>query len=106
MRSCCLPGQARWTWSYRRSSLKGSVPVEAVLPSGLMLYGRVCGTTLARAHARSGDSVEIAAYLGNSTRFDESLVRFAEAYADQTERDYAVLVAAHKAGRIQAVPGK
>jgi Uncharacterized protein conserved in bacteria (DUF2252) len=77
-----------------------------VLPSGLMLYGRVCGSTLARAHARSGDSVQIAAYLGGSTRFDDALVSFAEAYADQTERDHAALVAAHKSGRIEAVLGK
>jgi hypothetical protein len=64
----------------------------------------VCGRTLARPRP-SGDSVQIAACPGQHL-VDESLVRFAEAYADQTERDYAMLVAAHKAGRIQAVPGK
>jgi hypothetical protein len=82
--------------------LKGSVPVEALEPNGLIVYSRLCGLTLARAHARSGDSIQIAAYIGHSTRFDEALASFAEAYADQAERDYAMLVAAHKSGRIHA----
>jgi uncharacterized protein (DUF2252 family) len=86
--------------------LKGSVPVESVDPIGLSLYARVCGSTLARAHARTGDSIQIAAYLGTSTRFDEALARFAEAYADQTERDYRALVEAYKSGRIQAIVTK
>jgi uncharacterized protein (DUF2252 family) len=83
--------------------LKGSVPVESVDPTGLRLYARVCGSTLARAHARSGDSIQIAAYLGRSARFDEALASFAAAYADQTERDYHALQAAHASGRIQAI---
>jgi hypothetical protein len=83
--------------------LKGSVPVESVTPTGLSLYGRICGSTLARAHARSGDSVQIAAYIGQSMVFEAALATFAEAYADQTERDYGELVDAHKSGRIQAV---
>jgi uncharacterized protein (DUF2252 family) len=83
--------------------LKGSVPVESVTPTGLSLYGRICGSTLARAHARSGDSIQIAAYLGQNMAFEEALAKFAEAYADQTERDYRELVAAHTSGRIQAV---
>jgi uncharacterized protein (DUF2252 family) len=86
--------------------LKGSVPVESVDPVGLNLYARVCGSTLARAHARSGDRIRLAAYLGTSRRMDEALASFAEAYADQTERDYSELVAAHKSGRIQAVVAK
>ncbi len=80
--------------------LKGSLPVESVTPSGLMLYAHVCGRTLAHAHARSGDSVQIAAYLGRGTAFDEALVDFAEAYADQTERDYREFVAACESGRL------
>jgi hypothetical protein len=88
------------------ADLKGSVPVEAVAPASLLLYARVCGRTLARAHARSGDSVQLAGYLGASGRFDEALARFGEAYADQSERDYRALVAAHRSGRIQAVLGK
>jgi uncharacterized protein (DUF2252 family) len=83
--------------------LKGSVPVESVSSTGLSLYGRICGTTLARAHARTGDSIQIAAYLGQSVAFEEALASFAQAYADQTERDYVELAAAQKSGRIQAV---
>jgi uncharacterized protein (DUF2252 family) len=83
--------------------LKGSVPVESVSPTGLSLYGRICGHTLARAHARTGDSIQIAAYLGQSVAFEQAMATFAEAYADLTERDYAELVAAYKSGRIQAV---
>jgi uncharacterized protein (DUF2252 family) len=83
--------------------LKGSVPVESVSPTGLSLYGRICGHTLARAHARSGDSIQLAAYLGRSVAFEEALATFAEAYADQSERDYSKLVEARRNGRIQAV---
>jgi uncharacterized protein (DUF2252 family) len=86
--------------------LKGSLPVEAAAPTGLLLYARLCGRTLARAHARSGDSIQIAGYLGAGSRFDEALVAFADAYADQTERDHRALLAAHRAGRIAAVLGK
>jgi uncharacterized protein (DUF2252 family) len=85
------------------ADLKGSVPVESVTPVGLSLYARVCGSTLARAHARSGDSIQIAAYLGPSMAFDQALASFAGAYADQSERDYHELVEAHENGRIQAV---
>ena len=86
--------------------LKGSVPIESVTPAGLDVYARVCGQTLARAHARSGDSVQIAAYLGASPRFDEAIASFAEDYADQTNKDYQQLVASHKQGRIPALLGK
>jgi uncharacterized protein (DUF2252 family) len=86
--------------------LKGSVPIESVAPSGLTIYARLCGQTLARAHARTGDSVQIAAYVGASTRFDEAIAHFAEDYADQAEDDYRELVASQKSGRIQALLGK
>ena len=86
--------------------LKGSLAVESVVPTGLLLYAQVCGRTLARAHARSGDSLQIAGYLGASPRFDEALASFGEAYADQTERDHRDLVAAHASGRIRAVLGR
>jgi uncharacterized protein (DUF2252 family) len=85
--------------------LKGAVPVEHIAPSGLRLYASLCGRTLARGHARSGDRIEIASYLGSSARFDEALAAFAEAYADQNDADYQALVTAHKQGRIQAVMG-
>jgi uncharacterized protein (DUF2252 family) len=80
--------------------LKGSVPVESVTPSGLMLYARVCGKTLAHAHARSGDCTQMAAYIGSGTQFDEALADFADAYADQCERDYREFVAACDSGRL------
>ena len=73
---------------------KGSVVVEAMRPQGLLVYARMCGATLARAHARSGDRVAIAAYLGSGSVFDEAVADFAEAYADQNDRDYAALAAA------------
>jgi uncharacterized protein (DUF2252 family) len=79
---------------------KGSALVELMEPRTLAAYGGLCGWTLARAHARSGDSVAIAAYLGGGDAFDRALAEFAEAYADQNERDYDALVAAETAGRI------
>jgi sugar/nucleoside kinase (ribokinase family) len=69
------------------------------------LYGQACGWTLARAHARTGDRVGIASYLGNSDSFDRALHAFAEAYADQNERDYQALVDAAASGRITAAEG-
>jgi NAD(P)H-dependent flavin oxidoreductase YrpB (nitropropane dioxygenase family) len=66
------------------------------------MYGSLCGWTLARAHARSGDRIAIASYLGGSDVFDKAITQFAAAYADQNERDYNALVAAVAAGRITA----
>jgi uncharacterized protein (DUF2252 family) len=79
--------------------MKGSANVEGMSPDELVLYAGLCGWALARAHARSGDRVQIAAYLGKSERFDEAIADFAEAYADQTERDHAALCAAVESGR-------
>jgi uncharacterized protein (DUF2252 family) len=84
---------------------KGSMEVEAARPAGMLIYARVCGATLARAHARSGDRVAIAAYLGSGSVFDEAVVAFAEAYADQNDRDYAALAAAVQEGRVEARTG-
>jgi len=81
---------------------KFSAPIELMIPSGMAVYAGLCGWTLARAHARSGDRVALAAYLGGSTRFDEAIADFAETYADQNERDYAALQAAVKDGRAEA----
>jgi Uncharacterized protein conserved in bacteria (DUF2252) len=72
--------------------------------SGSPFYGELCGWTLARAHARSGDRIAIAAYLGGSDVFDQAITRFAAAYADQNERDYKTLVDAVASGRITAEP--
>jgi uncharacterized protein (DUF2252 family) len=85
--------------------MKGSANVESMSPDELVLYGGLCGWTLARAHARSGDRVQIAGYLGKSERFDGAIADFAEAYADQTERDHAALCAAGKSGRIPVDAG-
>jgi uncharacterized protein (DUF2252 family) len=81
---------------------KGSADIEQMVPRGMALYGRLCGWTLARAHARSGDRVAIASYLGGGEVFDRALAEFAERYADQNERDYAALKAAVDAGRLEA----
>ena len=84
---------------------KGSADIDQMTPNGMEMYGRVCGETLARAHARSGDRIAIAAYLGKSTVFDQALARFAEAYADQNELDYASLRTAASEGRVTAQSG-
>jgi uncharacterized protein (DUF2252 family) len=84
---------------------KGSAEIDQMRPEGLEAYGRLCGATLARAHARTGDRVAIAAYLGSGDNFDRALVAFSEAYAEQNERDYRALRAAVDSGRIVAQPG-
>jgi uncharacterized protein (DUF2252 family) len=84
---------------------KLSVPIEQMIPAGMNAYARMCGWTLARAHARSGDRVTLAAYLGGSAKFDQAIAAFAETYADQNERDHAALQAAVKDGRAEAKTG-
>ena len=84
---------------------KGSAEIEKMTPATMGLYGRLCGWTLARAHARSGDRVAIAAYLGKGDAFDRAMCAFAEAYADQNERDYEVFTGAVSEGRLEAVTG-
>ena len=81
---------------------KFSFPVEAMIPSGMTVYARLCGWTLARAHARSGDRIALAAYLGGSAKFDQAIADFAETYADQNERDYTTFQAAVKEGKVEA----
>ncbi len=85
---------------------KGSIDVEKMIPGGMATYGRVCAWTLARAHARSGDRVAIAAYLGSKTVFDEAIATFAERYADLNLGDYATLEGAVRAGKITATKGR
>jgi len=80
---------------------KMSAPIEQMIPSGMVIYARMCGWALARAHARSGDRIALAAYLGGSDKFDQAIADFAEKYADQNERDYAALQTAVKDGRAQ-----
>jgi uncharacterized protein (DUF2252 family) len=81
---------------------KLSVDIEAMDPDQLRSYGRLCGWTLARSHARTGDRIAIASYLGSGSRFDHAMVEFAGAYAEQSESDYRKLVAAVASGRLQA----
>ena len=79
---------------------KGSAEIELMKPAGLSAYGAICGWTLARAHARSGDAVTISSYLGKKDSFDQAMVAFGETYADQNERDYQALRKAARKGRI------
>jgi uncharacterized protein (DUF2252 family) len=81
---------------------KGAARVDELEPNAYEAYGRLCGWTLAKAHARSGDAIAIASYLGASRAFDKALVAFAEAYADQNERDYDALKQAVDTGRVTA----
>ncbi|MGO9853810.1 MAG: DUF2252 domain-containing protein [Acidimicrobiales bacterium] len=85
--------------------MKGSAMVELMTPAILGLYGGICGWTLARAHARSGDPVVLAAYLGKSDKFDRSITDFSQRYADQTERDYQAFTEAIRMGRLEAIEG-
>ena len=85
--------------------MKGSAEVELMAPAGMAYYARICGWTLARAHARSGDPVAISEYLGESDSFDRAIARFAKSYADQNERDYQEFTDAIASGRLQATPG-
>jgi len=84
---------------------KGSAEIEQMIPKGMAAYGKLCGWTLARAHARSGDRIAIAAYLGNSDSFDRAIVEFSKAYADQNELDYQALTKAVNSGRVKAQTG-
>jgi uncharacterized protein (DUF2252 family) len=100
-----LDGKSRDFYVRQLRDWKFSVDIENILPAGLRLYGELCGWTLARAHARSGDRIAIAAYLGGGDIFDRAIVQFAAAYADQNERDHQALLDAISAGRITAEPG-
>jgi uncharacterized protein (DUF2252 family) len=84
---------------------KTSADIAAMRQSDMTLYARLCGWTLARAHARSGDSSAIAGYLGSADAFDCAIAAFAEAYADQNERDHSALLDAIASGRVQAQTG-
>ena len=84
---------------------KGSAVIEAMNPATLGSYAEICGWELARAHARSGEPVALASYLGSGDSFDRALASFAETYADQNERDYAALREAVDSGAIDAKIG-
>ncbi|MEU6485330.1 DUF2252 domain-containing protein [Streptomyces sp. NPDC046887] len=97
-----LDGQGRDFYVRQLWDWKGIARPETMGPGLLALFGRLCGASLARAHARSGDPIALAAYLGGSDRFDRALAEFAQSYADRNERDFAALEDARRTGRITA----
>jgi uncharacterized protein (DUF2252 family) len=99
-----LPAPHYFYWRQLRD-MKGSAEVESMAPVGLGFYAGICGWTLARAHARSGDPVAIAAYLGKGDTFDRSIGDFSERYADQNERDHQAFAKAVRSGRLEALEG-
>jgi uncharacterized protein (DUF2252 family) len=100
-----LDGQARDFYCRQLKDWKGSAEIEQMIPQGVAMYGKLCGWTLARAHARSGDRIAIAAYLGSGFSFDRAILEFSNAYAEQNERDYKALSAAVSSGKIEAQTG-
>jgi uncharacterized protein (DUF2252 family) len=102
LRTVGLDGQERDFYVRQLWDGKGSADVDSLGAEDLLEYAKLCGATLARAHARSGDRVAIAAYLGSGPSFERTLPEFAETYADQNERDHAALCAAVEAGGIEA----
>jgi predicted alpha/beta hydrolase len=85
--------------------MKASAIIETMVPTGMGAYANLCAWTLARAHARSGDPVAIASYLGPYDEFEKALTDFSQRYADQNERDYEAFVGAIKSGRLEAIEG-
>jgi uncharacterized protein (DUF2252 family) len=100
-----LDGKPRDFYGRQLKDWKGSAEIEQMIPKAMATYGALCGWTLARAHARSGDRIAIAAYLGNGTSFDRAVVEFSKAYAEQNDRDYQALGAAVDSGSIAAQTG-
>jgi uncharacterized protein (DUF2252 family) len=100
-----LDDQPRDFYGRQLKDWKGSAEIEQMAPAGMAAYGKLCGWTLARAHARSGDRIAIAAYLGKGESFDRALVEFSKAYADQNDRDYQALKNAVDSGTIEAQTG-
>ncbi len=99
-----VDGGSQFYWR-QFHDMKGSADVAVMHPDRLAYYGGVCGWTLAHAHARSGDSLAIHAYLGKGSSMDKAVARFAQAYADQNEQDYAAFTQAIADGRVEATPG-
>ena len=96
---------SRYFYWRQLRDMKGSVDVESLRPSALAFYAHQCGWTLARAHARSGDPIEIAGYLGKGDGFDQSITDFSERYAEQNERDFKAFIKAIRSGRLTATEG-
>jgi uncharacterized protein (DUF2252 family) len=95
----------RYLYWRQLRDMKGSAVVESMAPFAMTFYARQCGWTLARAHARSGDPIALAEYLGKSDKFDRSITDFSERYADQNDRDYQAFADAIRSGRLEAVEG-
>ncbi len=100
-----LDGVTRDYYVRQFQDWKGSADVDQMLVPGAALYARICGATLARAHARWGDRIAIASYLGKGDAFDRAIADFSAAYADQNEKDYEAFAAAVKSGRLTAQTG-
>jgi uncharacterized protein (DUF2252 family) len=100
-----LDGRSRDFYVRQLKDWKGSAEIERQAPEAMAAYGRLCGWTLARAHARSGDRIAIASYLGGGDVFDRAIVEFSTAYAEQNQRDYDALVDAVRSGRVTAETG-
>ncbi|HTP08252.1 MAG TPA: DUF2252 domain-containing protein [Anaerolineae bacterium] len=94
--------EARQFYVRQLADAKIKPVIEIMKPQNLLNYAQLCGWALARAHARSGDAAVLSGYLGTSTAFEDAIVTFSEAYADQNERDHAALVAAVRAGKVEA----
>ena len=100
-----LDGESRDFYVRQLRDGKGSADLDRMPANGMEIYARLCGWTLARAHARSGDRIAIASYLGSTRTFEQAMGDFAEAYADQNEKDYAQMEQAIADGRIEAQAG-
>jgi hypothetical protein len=99
-------GEAHRDFYWRQLlDVKGSADMETIKPPGFVLYGELCGAALARAHARSGDAAMITGYMGTGNSFANAVADFADAYADQAERDHAALLDAANTKRIEATEG-
>ncbi|MFG1813653.1 DUF2252 domain-containing protein [Kribbella sp. NPDC049174] len=100
-----IDGQVRDFYVRQLRDMKGSAAVERMDPGGMTMYGQLCGWTLARAHARTGDRIALATYLNSDDAFPEAMVEYAEEYADLNERDYRAFVDAIESGRLEAETG-
>ena len=100
-----LDDQPRDFYGRQLKDWKGSAEIEQMAPKAMATYGTLCGWTLARAHARSGDRIAIASYLGGGSSFDRAILGFSKAYAEQNERDYRRLAAAVDSGGLVAQTG-
>jgi uncharacterized protein (DUF2252 family) len=100
-----VDGKSRDFYGRQLKDWKGSAEIDQMVPKGLAAYGELCGWTLARAHARSGDRIAIASYLGHGDTFDRAILEFSKAYAEQNQRDYRALESAVSSGRITAETG-